>query len=631
MNFLNPLGLWFLLFALPIVLLYLLKIRRKDYEISSTMLWRMALRDKQANAPWQKLRRNLLLLLQLVILSALVFAVARLAFPVPAIASGSIVLLIDGSASMRAQDVSPDRFTRAIEIAAELVRSAGSGTTTAAILAAGPPSVLFSGETDRSRAVGLLAAAEPGAGEADWAAAFSLAAGLGRQEGVEDVTFVLISDGGLPEEGLPSLPGPVEYVSVGTAGDNLAISALAARPLPAGGAAELFVRVSNYGDAERSARLTIIRNGEPLFSDLVHLRAGESGTFVFDGLPAEASRFEAGLENIQADLPLDPLPLDDSAYAVLSPPPVRSVLLVSQGNLFLERLLLLFPNLIASRTVPGEDGEIHLPAASFDLYIFDGLIPGGELPDGQLLLIDPPENPLFVVTGSTEEIEPLASTAHPLGQFVDWDPVNVYEIRTIERPAWGEPLAVSGEHPLVFIGRTGGRRVAVVAFDLHRSDLPLQIAFPILFANLFAFLAPQGIVPDPNIARPGVSVALEPPPGTLTAEITGPDGTLHNITAEAGELLFTDTARPGFYTVRLPGQTDAETAVFAVNLFSEAESRIAPAGLIRIGETTLETTRPDSVSNRELWGWLVLLALAFLMVEWLVYHRRLGKPEEIKI
>jgi hypothetical protein len=624
MNFLNPLGLWFLAIALPIVLLYLLKIRRKDYEVSSTMLWRMALRDKQANAPWQKLRRNLLLLLQLVILSALVLAFARLAFPVPAIASGSVVLLIDGTASMQTRDVQPDRYTRARALAADLIRSAGSDTTSAALLVAGQPRILFSGETDRGRAVELLETVAPSAGEADWAAAFSLAAGLGRQDQIEEVTFVLISDGGVPEEGLPPLPGPIEYIVVGSGDDNLAVSGLAARTLPAGDQAELFVRIANFGSTERSAHLTVFRDGEPLFGDQVHLQAGESGSFVFDGLPAEPSRFEARLANIQANLPLDLFPLDDAAYAVLSPPAVRSVLLVSEGNLFLERLLLLFPNLTASKSVPGEDGELRLPAEPFDLYIFDGLIPGGDLPDAHLLLVNPPENALFNVLGTTDQIDQPGPTAHPLAQFLDWDPVHVYETRSIELPAWGEPLVAAGEVPLVFIGDPGGRRVAVVGFDLHRSDLPLQVAFPILFATLFEYLAPRGIVQDANTTRPGEPVSLEPPPGTVTLEVIPPSGEPVSLTVGEGGVLFTDTGAAGFYEVRLPDQPPESGGVFAVNLFSNAESRIAPNNQVRIGQSTVTTSRPDSVSNRELWGWLILLALAFLTIEWLVYHRRLG-------
>ena len=74
MHFLTPLGFLLAGLAIPILLLYMLKLRRRQVQVSSTFLWVQLLRDQQANAPWQKLKRNLLLILQLLILAALVIA-----------------------------------------------------------------------------------------------------------------------------------------------------------------------------------------------------------------------------------------------------------------------------------------------------------------------------------------------------------------------------------------------------------------------------------------------------------------------------------------------------------------------------------------------------------------------------
>ena len=63
MTFLSPIALLFGLLALPILLLYMLKLRRREVDVSSTLLWEMLLRDRQANAPWQRLKRNVLLFL----------------------------------------------------------------------------------------------------------------------------------------------------------------------------------------------------------------------------------------------------------------------------------------------------------------------------------------------------------------------------------------------------------------------------------------------------------------------------------------------------------------------------------------------------------------------------------------
>ena len=77
MNFLAPLGLALGLLLPVIVALYLLKLRRTERPVSSTYLWRKMVRDVEANAPWQKLKPNLLLLLQLLFLIALILGIAR--------------------------------------------------------------------------------------------------------------------------------------------------------------------------------------------------------------------------------------------------------------------------------------------------------------------------------------------------------------------------------------------------------------------------------------------------------------------------------------------------------------------------------------------------------------------------
>ena len=121
MSLLAPLGLLFGLLALPILLLYMLKLRRREVAVSSTLLWLALLRDRQANAPWQRIKRNLLLFLQLLILTGLVVGLARPALKVPSVARGSVVVLLDASASMAAQDVQPNRFEAARQVVRSLI------------------------------------------------------------------------------------------------------------------------------------------------------------------------------------------------------------------------------------------------------------------------------------------------------------------------------------------------------------------------------------------------------------------------------------------------------------------------------------------------------------------------------
>src|SRR5882672_8239547 len=122
MNFFNPLSL---LWAIPlsglIILMYILKLRRKDVIVSSTFLWRQVIRDVQANAPFQKLRKNLLLFLQLLLAFLIIFALAQPFVRATSIGGCNIVLLIDTSASMQATDVAPSRLEVAKSRAREIV------------------------------------------------------------------------------------------------------------------------------------------------------------------------------------------------------------------------------------------------------------------------------------------------------------------------------------------------------------------------------------------------------------------------------------------------------------------------------------------------------------------------------
>ena len=105
MNFLAPLGFFFALFIPAVIILYLLKLKRIDMPISSTLLWRISLDDLKANTPFQKLKKNLLLFLQLLIIAILTFAVARPVLRLGGLEGQSFIVLLDCSASMSATDV----------------------------------------------------------------------------------------------------------------------------------------------------------------------------------------------------------------------------------------------------------------------------------------------------------------------------------------------------------------------------------------------------------------------------------------------------------------------------------------------------------------------------------------------
>ena len=109
MTFLTPwLGALAAAIAVPsLLILYFLKLRRRNLEVSTTLLWKKAIQDLQANAPFQKLRRNLLLFLQLLILAGVCVALAQPRLKAQVLRTQRHIILIDRSASMTARDGQP--------------------------------------------------------------------------------------------------------------------------------------------------------------------------------------------------------------------------------------------------------------------------------------------------------------------------------------------------------------------------------------------------------------------------------------------------------------------------------------------------------------------------------------------
>jgi len=113
MSFLTPAAFALMALTPVIVAMYLLRLRRTEQIVSSVYLWQRMVRDLEANAPWQRLRRNLLLILQLLFLIFLILALAR-PFTWAKGASGqALILILDISASMAATDVAPSRLESA--------------------------------------------------------------------------------------------------------------------------------------------------------------------------------------------------------------------------------------------------------------------------------------------------------------------------------------------------------------------------------------------------------------------------------------------------------------------------------------------------------------------------------------
>src|SRR5436190_23435370 len=100
LELLNPKGLWLLTGLVPLIVMYILKIRRQRIKVPSTWLWAAAQRDLLAKQPFKRLVAEVPLILQILALIALSIALSRPALRGNTIAGDHVAIVVDTSASM---------------------------------------------------------------------------------------------------------------------------------------------------------------------------------------------------------------------------------------------------------------------------------------------------------------------------------------------------------------------------------------------------------------------------------------------------------------------------------------------------------------------------------------------------
>lgn len=620
MGLLLPIALVLLLLAIPLIVLYMLRLRRQDLSVSSSFLWRQALLDRTVNMPWNRLRRNLLLLLQLLLLLLLVLALARPFLQTSTVATGNMVVILDASASMQATDEAGgiSRFEQARRQVASLVDGL-SGEARMSLVWAGPQSqVALAASGSQSALHSTLNAMSPSNGGTDMAQAVTLGIASARQLG--NATVVLISDGAFSGvEQLPQVPGKAVYIAVGKSGRNVAITALSLRS--AAGGPQLFASVANTGAITTGALLSIYVDGKLRDSRNLGLNAAGEQSITLADLPLDTRIVEAQLQ--AGDPASNVLAADDKAWAVMPGAPASKVLLVTAGDSFLEKALNLVPGMQLFKTTPAN----YAPSSGFGLTVLDGSVPA-TLPPGNLLLFAPTNSVLVPVSG-TLAYPAIGQVAvnDPLLQYVDLSGLHIASAQRITAPSWARTLvSTPAGDPLIFAGETGGRRVAVIAFDLHQSDLPLQVAFPILISNLVSWLQPATSVDAPPTLRAGdpISIHALPSADEIRVTLPGTGNTAGQVTTlhPSGDTAFAGTDMLGVYSVQqfAAGKPLNNAEQFAVNM-SRDESNIAPNPVLAFTRTSNSQPSTGKTRPLEIWPWLLAASLLLLCVEWWYYNR----------
>jgi von Willebrand factor type A domain/Aerotolerance regulator N-terminal len=681
-------GAWFALAGVPvgIIALYFLKLRRKPVRVPSTLLWRRSMEDLHVNSLFQRLRRNLLLFLQLLAVALMMLALAGLQAKGRGGQGQRFVLMIDNSASMSATDVSPSRLAKAKDAAKDVVNHMESDDLAMVITFSETARVVSNYTGDRRMLLARIDEIQPTQSTTSLREGLQVAAGLANPskqigEGVAASSVIapklfIYTDGGfadvegfslgnLASEVVVIGPAPPPYSPPAESGassdgkprvrnpsDNVAILALQARrddDKPE--IHQLFGRVHNFRGEEVATEAQLYRH-EPD-------KPGDAGTLV-DAIalklaPQSDQSFkfdlqDTGLAAYEVRLSVnDALAVDNRAYAVVGTTRRAQVLVITDGDRYLT------DTLVTPATTERADVTILTPAEAkkdtvvrelkggrYDLVIFDGVKPGSPPEANTLYFGEFPPGPAYEKRKELQSPVILDwDISHPLLQYIrDLSLVYVAKGLSVELPPGAKALIDSNQGPLAFTVPREGYTDTIVAFPLMDGTNPnttwfRYISFPLFVLNSIQALGNVREGTGEELAQPGRPVPIRAETASRTITVTSANGrTTEEVPrSPQGTFIYNKADSTGVYLATWEPQG---MLPFVVDLFDTRESDLAPRGLvpegaplslaeaykIKIGYNPVTGSSEQPTAKKDLWRWLSVLVLCVLLLEWYIYNRR---------
>lgn len=641
LSLLAPKGLWLLTLLAPLIVLYILKIRRQRRRVASTWLWASAKRDLLAKSPFQKLVPQVPLILQAL---AIAFAALALSRPATRAEEGTgdhLAIVIDVSASMGARpsaDAPPDRtrLDEAKDVARKIVETLPPGSD-AMIVEAGRSARLASPlERDRRRlgaALDRLAVADV---EGDLGEAVAIAVDRLLQIG-GDRRIIVVTDGNLARPtALEGAALPLEVLTVGAPVDNTAIVRVDVRssvdPATRKEVVQAFALLASFGATAREVYVTLRQDNasDVLASRRLRLEPGERVPVVlsFESTPGD---WRKGL--VVDVAPHDAMPVDDVAWARVPPGDAMPVVLAAPDDRkpspWLERVFAADARAAVQRaTMTQLLGSTGIDPSA--LIVVDGVCPP-DVPGGDLVIVNPPPGPCWGATVGAPMENPSVTSwdaADPRMRFLVLDGVQVRTGHRVEAEAASRELVRARDGALIVDVSTAARTVTLLGFDVGESDWPLKASFVLFARNVLDLARSHRERGQLGPQRTGDPLRVELPPGAAELAVIGPDGAPREASLQGGLGIVPDAQKAGFYRVSWKGKTPGSVLV-PVNLASEGESDLRavvkpPAtGAVTVREAA---SRPEA--HRE-WSWLAALVVMLLVVAdvwWATRRPATGKP-----
>jgi len=663
MNFAVPTAFAWALLAAPIIVFYILKVRLRRAPTSTSLFWNQVYDEKPPRSIWETLKHLLSLLAQLALLLLLVFALTDPIFRWQQNAAQRIVFVIDNSASMRATDVPPNRFEAARAAAIAACDSLRFGDQLAIVVAGDRPRVVVGMSDHIPTLKRVLTDLKVSDAPTNLQPAVDLAQRIiGEHPQGRTVVFTDGCVDALPQapaspagDGAAEAAPTVNYRVFGTPAGNVGITQFQVRRSlvdPLG--YEILTSVRNASKHPVECRLELELNGVPIDVLPLKLEPEQNWSRALQKTSLDGGRITARIAELKPtgdESFVDPLAVDDAVQAVLPGRKIQDVLLVTPGNLFLQRVFEANP--LVKLTVANAPPD-SWPADTLVVLHRQDL---AQLPPGDVWVIDPRvDSDQWNAGGDLENpIVTEQDAASPLMRHVKLDNVLMPKARKLTFPTKPHVLAgaVSGDPVYAEVTRPAGR-LLVLTVDIEEGDLTFRTAFPIMVTNALGWFGGEAGELAPAMTTGSVArVTIPEDAASRKLVLQSPDGSQQPILLNAPPTAAAPTPEPtaaadnsapspaelpgetpratvgplelaGLWQVRAAGPTDLlpDTVIteLACNLSNPRETDV------RTPDDLLAQSAADPLHaawfSRPVWFYCALAALALAFIEWSLYQRR---------
>ena len=679
--------IWAALAAVPlcIVLLYFLKLKRQSVVVPSTLLWRRSMEDLRVNSLFQRLRRNILLIMQLLTVAMILLALTGPSWVGSSTSGRRLIIAIDQSASMSATDVAPNRLSVAKSKATALINSMTASDLAMIIAFSDTAEVASSYTSNKNLLKQKIQAIEPTERRTNLREALQVADGLANpsrqtEGGIATAEstpkLVILTDGAFadiqgfslgnlePElivigQGPPEFkPGQNEEKTTYPTNNLAVLTMQARRNEESPNTIEVFGRLKNYDSADNTTELKLFR---------LPVDATKAEQTLIDALkitvPGESEKgfqftiADTGAQALMIDCQSnDLLKTDNIAYAVVPPDRKPSIRLVSSGNRYLSQYFRspgVKESIEYSEITPEDlkkpEIQREFSLGKDALTIFDRCAPEIAPQNHSLYFGAFPPGKKFAELKAFQNPTILDwDTASPLMQYLrDLTVIRIRDVRIPEPlPAGARPLIESDKGPVAVTSPRDGFMDVIIGFHLSdeksfNTDWFLKYSFPLFLSNTIQHLAGVGSDSVDGMHRPGESFSIAA--GGLVGKslaieslITNSKNTDSTTNVDSsGRIAITAQGFQGAFSVK---NEKALVDLFTVDLFDDQESNLATRGLapvgapgpvaekyqLKIGFTPIAGTSKSAGLDAPLWKSAVALGLILLIAEWFIYNRRVA-------